>query len=456
MGVMLRWCTVLVAVTMLAAACGGGGDGDAVAAEPAPATDEQTPDRSDGESEPPTEEVDEGPVTSVDGRLVATPPRGAGPITVEPGEPIAALDGLGVSVAAYELGPDGSVFDEPVELRFAVDAATAMSGIIVTAESSDGTLDALAVTIEQTADGFEAVALLDHFTRVDLRSGVASPVAVLDSDRFEIGTDFAAGLRAGVGVDVVPGAVSDVAVEFRGISEPAWTTSGVVTTTSTATDVFVCERPGGGLVALSGVMRIEVLGSAGSAAPQPLTWPTEVPVVDLEVPVECNAPATELAVLDMRCIDRLTGETADGCAYPDVVSISNPDNPEILVAGATMTDADIDVVLSIYTGEILAECDLVGVCNVFSAPSFGGVETDWPTSGVTVGEGTFRFSQVPLRSGPDGVVVDVPPGVDMFEGSDLPGGPQPLVEVTVFVHVGDIQSTTLLDPEDVQGFFAGP
>ena len=94
MGVMLRWCTVLVAVTMLAAACGGGGDGDAVAAEPAPATDEQTPDRSDGESEPPTEEVDEGPVTSADGRLVATPPGGAGPITVEPGEPIAALDGL--------------------------------------------------------------------------------------------------------------------------------------------------------------------------------------------------------------------------------------------------------------------------------------------------------------------------------------------------------------------------
>ena len=34
MGVMLRWCTVLVAVTMLAAACGGGGDGDAGGAEP--------------------------------------------------------------------------------------------------------------------------------------------------------------------------------------------------------------------------------------------------------------------------------------------------------------------------------------------------------------------------------------------------------------------------------------
>lgn len=453
MGVMLRWCAVLVAVTLLAAACGGdgdGGDGEAVAGEQVEAADDAVGSEASGE------DVASGPIASPDGRLVVTPPDDAGPITVDPGEPIEALDGLGVSVAAYELGPDGSVFDEPVELRFAVDEVTATSGVVVTAQSSDGTLDALSVILEQTDDGYDAVALLDHFTRVELRAGVASPVAVLDSTTFAIGTDFVPDIQPGVGADVTPGVVSDVSVELRGIPEPAWTSSGPVGALAGSSDTFVCRSPGGGLVTITGLMRIEVLGSPQSASPQPLTWPTEVPLIDLQVPVECSAPATELAVVDMRCINRLTGEASDGCAYPDTVTISNPEAPEILVQGATMTDADIDVVLSIYTGEILAECDVAGLCNVFSSPSFGGVETDWPTTGVPDGEGVFRFSPVPLRSGPEGVIVDVPPGVDMFEGGEVPGGPQPLVEATIFVQVGDIQSTTLLDADDVQAFFEGP
>ena len=454
MGAKTRWWAVVAALAVLAAACGGDDGGDtAPSASTSAETAESAVDGGAGATEEP---VASGPVASSDGVLVATPPEGSGPITVEPAEPIDALDGLGSSVVAYELGPDGSVFDEPVELRFAVDAATATSGVVVTAQSSDGTLEALAVTIEPTASGFDAVALLDHFTRVEMRSGVASPIAVLDSSQFEIGSDIVADLRADVGVDVVPGVVSDVSVELRGVPEVTGIPEGAVSTSAGSTDAFACVGPGGGLITLNSLMRVEVLGSPQSAAPQQLTWPTEVPVIDLEVPVECNAPATELTVLDMRCINRLTGETTDGCAYPDAVTISNPDDPQILVRGANMIETDIDVVLSIYTGEILAECDVAGSCNIFSAPSFGGVETEWPTTGTPEGDGTFRFGQVPVRGGPDGVVVDVPPGVDTFEGEELPGGPQPLVEVTVFVQVGDIQSTTLLDPADVQRFFDGP
>ena len=126
MGAKTRWWAVVAALAVLAAAFGGDDGGDTA---PSASTSAETAESADdGGGAGATEEpVASGPVTSSDGVLVATPPAGSGPITVEPAEPIDALDGLGSSVVAYELGPDGSVFDEPVELRFAVAAATATS-----------------------------------------------------------------------------------------------------------------------------------------------------------------------------------------------------------------------------------------------------------------------------------------------------------------------------------------
>ena len=112
--------TAALAFALLLAACSGGGE-----AESTPAGSDGTPEASTAAPSAPdgasASDVDVS-VTSDDGALTVTVPAGAGPADVtitaiDPPPEFADLEGASV-IAAYELGPEGAEFSEPVALEF--------------------------------------------------------------------------------------------------------------------------------------------------------------------------------------------------------------------------------------------------------------------------------------------------------------------------------------------------
>lgn len=111
--------TTSLAFTVFLAACSGGSDNEAT---PAPAGGDNVGSEASATAASDGASTSDVTVTSDDGALTVTVPAGAGPsdVTITAIEaPAAFADLEGVSVlAAYELGPDGAEFSEPVTIEF--------------------------------------------------------------------------------------------------------------------------------------------------------------------------------------------------------------------------------------------------------------------------------------------------------------------------------------------------
>jgi hypothetical protein len=144
-----------------------------------------------------------GTVVSSDGKVEVTVPAGAlattETITVEPlavGSLPAAFDGLAVG-AAYELGPDGLTFAQPVELEFTseqtprqTDGSISVYFEAIFTQDETGALEKLegtTMSADAVDNTFRIEATTTHFSRfargVD-KSSTTSPVAVVTAEMF--------------------------------------------------------------------------------------------------------------------------------------------------------------------------------------------------------------------------------------------------------------------------------
>jgi len=147
--------TVLVAVALLAAACGS--DDRTTVSEP-------LPDRTSFSE--PSPDAAAQTVTSNDGRLVIGAPPGLPTITVTTADFDESRLGPGLAlVAAYEFGPDGAVFDPPVSVTLTLNESTedGASPVFLLLESDDG-WEVPPQRVEMGEGTLSVIAEVEHFS----------------------------------------------------------------------------------------------------------------------------------------------------------------------------------------------------------------------------------------------------------------------------------------------------
>ena len=124
-------------------------------------------------------------------------------ITVQMVEDIEVLADWLVPLVGYELGPSGTEFSTPVELRFAVSSEQLEAGLTAVLQSADGSFEPIGLDAIEENGSIIAVAKVDHFS-------VASFHRIHPSDQFSgqaidlppvmnVGTSVPLGFTAGSG-----------------------------------------------------------------------------------------------------------------------------------------------------------------------------------------------------------------------------------------------------------------
>ncbi|VAW09092.1 hypothetical protein MNBD_ACTINO02-1428 [hydrothermal vent metagenome] len=436
--VRLKW--MLVAVAMIAAACGGGG---------------ATPSVDSTDPAAPTK----GNVVSPDGMLTVVPPAGAGDITIAEAGPIVEFEDFGQSLRSYELGPDGSTFDTPVELRFQVNADELARGVLVAARSSDGSVEPLDFTIESSG-GPVVVATIDHFTVVELRWDFYRDITVKAPASENVDSFVLAGLQVGFTAEQVAAGYSGPELfEISEGIEGAWSASGSISGSSR--ESLFCASAGPGVVTYSGRAIIEYVGrSSGASALGPAvrgsSWTVQGPVQDANANVEC-VQAAEVPPEDVKCRDTTMGDDAglDECTVTDSVWVSVAEGDATI---AVLTDEPLQpgpkgkMVLSLFgltpEGELVAiECGAEQDCVGFFGAGFVNFTALFPIVS-SVAEAVWRFSRVPLTVEGINIVLEVPVGETVT--GDPVGGPAVLTEATLYISNGEFESITRLSLDAIR------
>jgi hypothetical protein len=455
MSMFLRARSAVVVLVMIAAACGGG----ASTTSPAP-----------NNATNPADSVD-GSLVSSDGLLSVVPPSGVDAISVDEAGAIEELDGLGQSVRAYDLGPDGSTFDEPVQLRFEVTADEIAGGVLVVARSTDGAIEPLVATIDLSSEPAVVVAEIDHFTVVELRTGVYRDITVKAPAQIVVGGTVPVDLQIGLTSDQV--ASNYPSPDSFSVKEGAsgeWSASGNVTGTGPGS--FVCSSVGTGSVSYSGLIIvdyslvieegyrsiIEASADPGRGFLHPSEWTAQGPVRNATANVECVEAATEVPIDDQTCVNFTTGEYADGCVLTEDVTVSGGSLATFTVSvDGSIGDGPEDSVKVFFIatnsdGEMVAfECGLGQGCIGWFGAGFAGLEVDLPVQ-YSEGDRVWSFSDLPIRTEGSDLILDVPPGALADGSATTPGGPAVLIEATIFVENGDFLSTTRLS---IDGLYDG-
>lgn len=455
MSTFLRATRVVVVFVMIGAACGGGAS-----------TTSTGPDNPTN----PAGSVDSSFVSS-DGLLTVIPPSGIDTVSIAEAGAIEELDGLGQSVRAYDLGPDGSTFDEPVQLRFEVTVDEIAGGVLVVARSTDGAIEPLVATIDLSSEPAVVVAEIDHFTVVELRTGVYRDITVKAPAQIVVGGTVPVDLQIGLTSDQL---ASDYpSPDSFSVKEGAsgeWSASGNIAGSGPGS--FVCSSVGTGSVSYSGLIVvdyqlvikegfrriIEASADPGRVFSQPSEWIVQGPVRDATANVECVEAATEVQIDDQTCVNFTTGEYTNECVLTEGVTVSGGDFAAFAVSvDGPIGDGAEDSVKVFFVatnsdGEMVAfECGLGQGCIGWFGAGFASLEADLPVQ-YSESDQVWSFSNLPIRTEGSELIFDVPPGVLADGSATIPGGPAALIEVTIFVENGDFLSTTRLS---VEGLYDG-
>ncbi len=436
-----RW--LLVAAVFVAAGCASGGT---------------SPEAGPGTSV----SVDSGAAVSPDGLLTVIPPAGSAPVTITAGDPITELEGLGESLRAYELGPDGATFEQPVELRFEVTEDELAGGALVTARSSDGSLEALEATVDQSGESAVITAAIDHFTVVEVRFGLYVAITVKAPTRANVGEQVLASLKIELSPNLVPegtslpGTLQADAQYRRDETEasPGWSSSGSISGPDPSD--FWCDSAGTGSISYSGVVYTRYTGAYLSERDREFGWQVTTSASGLSATVECVEEGVEVPPEDVKCRDRNTGEYTDGCTVAETVTVTDGETVNFgIVTDKTLTaGVDQSVVLSLFAetadGAIVAiECGLNQGCVGFYGAGFANFDADFPIES-TVTDGVWTFASVPLTVAGSNVMLDVSPG-ELVDGSaTVAGGPAVLTSATLYIQDGDLESVTLMSLEGIR------
>jgi hypothetical protein len=432
--VRLKW--MLVAFAMIAAACGGGGA--------APSVDSTNPSA-------PTK----GNVVSSDGMLTVIPPDGAGDITIAEAGPIEEFEDFGQSLRSYELGPDGSTFDTPVELRFQVSADELERGVLVAARSSDGSVEPLDFSVD-TSGTPVVTATIDHFTVVELRWDFYRDITVKAPATANVGSSVPAELQVGfTSEQEAAGYSTREMYEISEGIEGAWSATGSITGTSPAS--FVCASAGPGVVTYSGRVIVQFLGrSSGGTALGPSvrgsSWTVQGPVQDANANVEC-IQAAEVPPEDVKCRDTTMGDDAalDECTVTDAVwvSVAEADaNIAVYTSEPLQQGTEAKVVLSLFGVDaegvpVLIECGVDQGCIGFFGAGFANFEAPFGIESLEVAA-IWSFTRVPLSVDGSDVILASPPG-ELLDGSgSVTGGPVVISQALLYVSNGEFESITSL------------
>jgi len=209
--------TLAMALALLAGACGGGGDGATTTSAGTLPGSTAASTTAVGTTNAPAQEV-----TSDDGALTVSVPAGqiAEPVTVAASDvDTSFLDPAVEVLGAYDLGPDGAVFSEPVTVTFRT-GIPETPGEVPVLTVVYGAPDAWAAPGETTVEavgGFLVTTfVMDHFTTVvELR-----PHAMLQLDPPSFEGDVGARFSAGVNLVLVPrrGDLEDLQVNREHLS----------------------------------------------------------------------------------------------------------------------------------------------------------------------------------------------------------------------------------------------
>ncbi len=436
--VRLKW--MFLAVAMVAAACGGGGA--------TPSVDSTNPATTS-----------QGNVVSPDGMLTVVPPDGSGAITVAAAGSIEEFDGFGESLRSYELGPDGSTFDTPVELRFQVNADELSRGVLVATRSADGSIEPLDFTVD-TSGSPVVVATIDHFTVVELRWDFYRDITVNAPASVAVGDSVPAELQVGYTPEQITAGYS--ARELFSIREGvdgAWSASGSISGTEPTR--FYCASLGSGTVSYSGLVIVEYVGSATSAgglgpARGAESWTVQGAVQNADASVACVKQATEVPPEDVKCRDAAMGDDAElgECTVTEKVffDAGDPGTFEVLTNEPLQPGPQGRVVLSLFgltpEGELVAiECGTEQDCVGFFGAGFVNFTALFPIES-SVAEAVWRFSRVPLTVEGINIVLEVPAGETVT--GDPVGGPAVLTEATLYISNGEFESITRLSLDAIR------
>jgi hypothetical protein len=424
----LKW--MMVVLALVAAACGSGDDGSGTAA-----TVQETPEQADDGG---------GAVVSADGALTVIAPAGSGVVTVVEAEGIEELDSVGSSLRAYELGPDGSTFDEPVELRFEATLDELAGGVLVAARSSDGTVEPLEATIEISGESAVIVATIRHFTRVELRYGFYADVTVKTPGQVTKGAPVEVELQT-TSKSLEEGEVLTVKEGTGG----EWSATGGVS--GAGPDSFVCESVGQGSVSYSGLIIFRfVFFDEDFDGDITEDWTVQGPVKNASGNVECVEAGTVVPPEDTECTD-LNAQDTTGCVNVSEFVVSGGNSPTVrLSTDPALTGApDEKVTIALLAEDsdgqpVMIQCSETDGCFGYFGQGFSTFVGDF-TIEPTIEDGIFVFNDIPVRDEGSVLVLDVPPGELIVGVGDVPGGPRTLTEVRVRVRQGELESTTVMD-----------
>ncbi len=170
---------LLVVWALIAAACGGGDDATATTAATAPAA---VPTTTADLAAAPAQEV-----VSPDGTVTVRVPAGQllEPVTVTP----FPLDATGLDpaievIAAFDLGPDGASFDEPVGITIDTGIphnAASLPAVVVLHGGPEGSEIPGSITTEAVGDTVRVSFIVDHFSSVVVLA-MGSPLEIVPAE----------------------------------------------------------------------------------------------------------------------------------------------------------------------------------------------------------------------------------------------------------------------------------
>ncbi len=421
--------SLVLILTLLSAACSSS------EADPSTASVDST---STTDSQNPAPGAETGTITSDDGVLTVTAPAGSGPITIDGANPIEELSGIGESLHAWELGPDGSTFTEAVELRFSVSADDLADGLFAASRSTDGTLEAIELTLEGGDDSFELVGEISHFTRIELRNGAALDVILNAPAEAEVDSSFDFWLSLTTG-------------ETEGLTQTpdrGGLKADETFITAGRRGRATCIDEGTGSVRFEGALSIESTWLSPDAIRAIPEW-GGFGFINVSKAVNCVKLGKELPPEDQQCIDRNTGESAEDCLNPEKVSISTgTDGTAILDIGFDGAPADTDVTLELVVNDgdelIVVDCSNVQGCTIFYGPGFADVDSDLEFDSTTSDTGSVKFSGGPLsRSDSGELILNLPAGITS-DGSEVTAGPRNVDELVIYTERASADSSTTL------------
>ena len=440
----------LLAIALVAAACGGGSDDSSEATTTASASDD-----SAASDEPSSDDgVSAGPVSA--GALTVWTPDGSAITVAETVlEPtVADLTQL----AAWELGPDGAEFGEPVRVELEVTEEQLSNGVLAVLHSSDGSTEPVALDIGP--DGSTVVGEIAHFSTLEFFQGQ------IDSFRQSLDELWWA---PGWTVDELTAAGYERLLEeaIEGANQPQplqWTVVKPLPPAEANLDMWMFLEQMERERACEGGAPADAWGrfAPGPAADGSLEWrPADIELVEpFELPgvfqslegleQMCEEARKGIESFLDNCLDLISFVDAEGCPTIENVSYrTGPAGLALNITAGAADGADVRVIvgmdLAAADGSTLQlQCTHGEPCRAWFGPGFEFVSTPWDpaTATITDDELELTFSVVP---GPNGEIQFDVPDLETTLGTEAGAAAMFLTNMVLWTETPELQGTFELD-----------